>query len=95
MSRILRHWPQISLRAEDVGVEIDFVHIFGREAAVHIEIGTGQGGFLLAQAGTVDYAKAECEKLAEQLAAIARPAPARHNGATKVRISDDEEARDD
>ena len=51
MARILRDWPDVSLRAEDLAGEIDFVRIFGREAAVHIEIGSGKAGFLLAQAG--------------------------------------------
>ena len=50
MARILRHWPQVSLRAEDLSGEIDFVHVFGRSGAVHIEIGTGRGTFLLKEA---------------------------------------------
>jgi len=50
MARFLRHWPQVSLRTEDLSGEIDFVHVFGRSGTVHIEIGTGKGTFLLNEA---------------------------------------------
>ena len=50
MARILRDYPGISLKAEDLDGKIDFVRIFGRPGPVHIEIGSGKGTFLLSQA---------------------------------------------
>ncbi len=57
MARILKEYPSVVLREESLGVKsedldgkIDFVRIFGRAGAVHIEIGTGKGAFLLNQA---------------------------------------------
>jgi tRNA (guanine-N7-)-methyltransferase len=50
MARILRDYPGISLKAEDLDGKIDFVRIFGRPGPVHIEIGSGKGTFLLGQA---------------------------------------------
>lgn len=50
MARILKDYPNISLKEEDLDGKIDFVRIFGRSAPVHIEIGTGKGTFLLSQA---------------------------------------------
>ena len=50
MARILRDYPGISLKAEDLDGKIDFVRIFGRPGPVHMEIGSGKGTFLLAQA---------------------------------------------
>ena len=50
MRRILKDYPTISLKPEDFDGQIDFVHIFGRESPVHIEIGCGKGTFLLNQA---------------------------------------------
>ncbi len=50
MARILQDFPGISLKAEDMDGKIDFVRIFGRTGAVHIEIGSGKGTFLLGQA---------------------------------------------
>ena len=52
MARILRDYPGISLKAEDIDGKIDFVRIFGRPGSVHIEIGSGKGTFLLGQAAT-------------------------------------------
>jgi tRNA (guanine-N7-)-methyltransferase len=48
--RQLKEYPDIALRPEDVDGKIDFSNIFGRKAAVHIEIGTGKGTFLVNQA---------------------------------------------
>jgi tRNA (guanine-N7-)-methyltransferase len=48
--RQLKEYPDIALRPEDVDGKIDFSNIFGRNAAVHIEIGTGKGTFLVNQA---------------------------------------------
>jgi len=50
MVRILRDYPGISLKAEELDGKIDFVRIFGRPGPVHIEIGSGKGTFLLSQA---------------------------------------------
>ena len=50
MARILQDYQGISLKAEGLYGKIDFVRIFGRTGAVHIEIGSGKGTFLLGQA---------------------------------------------
>ena len=50
MARTIKDYPSVALRPEDLDGKIDFTRIFGRKAAVHIEIGTGKAGFLLAQA---------------------------------------------
>lgn len=57
MSRILKEYPSVTLRPEDLSWgfltedgKVDFVRIFGRAGPVHIEIGTGKGTFLLNQA---------------------------------------------
>ncbi len=50
MARILRDYPGVSLKIEDLNGKIDFARIFGRSGPVHIEIGTGKGTFLLNQA---------------------------------------------
>ncbi|MBN2138576.1 MAG: tRNA (guanosine(46)-N7)-methyltransferase TrmB [Sedimentisphaerales bacterium] len=51
MSRILKDYPSVSLKAEDLVGTLDFGDIFGREGPVHIEIGSGKGTFLVSQAG--------------------------------------------
>ena len=50
MARILKDYPDISLKTEDLGERVDFVRIFGRSGPVHIEIGSGKGTFLLNEA---------------------------------------------
>jgi tRNA (guanine-N7-)-methyltransferase len=50
MRRILKDYPHVSLKLEDLDGRIDFVCLFGRSAPVHIEIGIGRGTFLLNQA---------------------------------------------
>ena len=50
MARILKDYPSVSLRPEDLDGKIGFVRIFGRAGPVHIEIGTGKAAFLLNQA---------------------------------------------
>ncbi len=50
MARTLKDYASVALSPEDLDGKIDFSQIFGRKAAVHIEIGTGKAGFLLAQA---------------------------------------------
>lgn len=48
--RTLRDYPEISLEPENLEGKIDFVRLFGRSGPVHVEIGSGKGTFLLAQA---------------------------------------------
>lgn len=50
MARLLKNYPLVSLKAEELDNEIDFTRIFGRCAPVHIEIGSGKGTFLVNQA---------------------------------------------
>ena len=50
MARILKDYPLISLKPEDLDGQVDFCRIFGRSGSVHIEIGSGKGTFLLNQA---------------------------------------------
>lgn len=49
MARILRDYPAVSVRTENLDGKINFSRIFGRSGAVHIEIGSGKGVFLLNQ----------------------------------------------
>ena len=50
MSRILKDYPEISLKPEDFNGKVDFFRIFGRLGPIHIEVGSGKGTFLLHQA---------------------------------------------
>ncbi len=50
MARILKDYPNISLNPENLNRKIDFSSVFGRNAPVHIEIGSGKGTFILAEA---------------------------------------------
>ncbi|MBL7186227.1 MAG: tRNA (guanosine(46)-N7)-methyltransferase TrmB [Phycisphaerae bacterium] len=50
MARILKDYPGISLKPENLNGKIDFVRLFGRVGPVHIEIGAGKGTFLVSQA---------------------------------------------
>ncbi len=50
MARILKEYPSVALKPENLDGKIDFVWVFGRAGPVHIEIGTGKGTFLLNQA---------------------------------------------
>ena len=50
MARTLRDYPEISLKPENLDGKIDFVRLFGRPGAVHIEIGSGKGTFLVGEA---------------------------------------------
>ena len=50
MRRILKDYPDISLKPENLDGKIDFAQIFGRKRPVHIEVGTGKGTFLVNQA---------------------------------------------
>ena len=50
MTRILKDYPEISLKPENVDGKIDFTRLFGRVGPVHIEIGAGKGTFLVNQA---------------------------------------------
>jgi tRNA (guanine-N7-)-methyltransferase len=48
--RQLKEYSNVALRPEDVRGRIDFFNVFGRKDAVHIEIGSGRGTFLVNQA---------------------------------------------
>jgi tRNA (guanine-N7-)-methyltransferase len=50
MARTLRDYFSVALRLEDLDGNMDFVRIFGRTGAVHIDIGTGKAAFLLNEA---------------------------------------------
>ena len=50
VAKLLKDYPGISLRVEDINRPLDVSAVFGRSAPLHIEIGSGKGTFLLAQA---------------------------------------------
>ena len=50
MARILKEYPWVALKDEDLDGKIDFLRVFGRPGPVHIEIGSGKATFLLSQA---------------------------------------------
>jgi len=50
MRHPLRDYPQISIKPESLDGPIDFAALFSRDAAVHIEVGSGRGAFLLSEA---------------------------------------------
>ena len=48
--RVLKDYPEISLKPEDLDGKVDFSIVFGRIGPVHIEIGSGRGTFLVNEA---------------------------------------------
>lgn len=50
MAKILREYPSVALKPENLRARIDFVQVFGRAGPVHVEIGTGKATFLLNEA---------------------------------------------
>ena len=48
--RVVRDYEQVSVHLETVTAPLSFSALFGRDAAVHIEIGAGKGTFLLHEA---------------------------------------------
>ena len=50
MRHRLKDYPQVSVKPEGLDGKIDFVALFERDGAVHVEIGSGRGAFLLNQA---------------------------------------------
>jgi tRNA (guanine-N7-)-methyltransferase len=48
--RQLKEYDSVTLRPEDIDGKISFFDVFGRKNAVHIEIGSGRGTFLVNQA---------------------------------------------
>ncbi|MFA5424350.1 MAG: tRNA (guanosine(46)-N7)-methyltransferase TrmB [Phycisphaerae bacterium] len=50
MARRLNDYPEIIVQAGNLCEPVDFENIFGRAGAVHIEIGSGKGTFLISQA---------------------------------------------
>ena len=49
--RQLKEYDSVALRPEDIDSKISLFDVFGRKNAVHIEIGSGKGTFLVNQAG--------------------------------------------
>ena len=47
--RRLKEYPNVALKPEDIAGKINFSDIFGRKKAVHIEVGSGRGTFLVNQ----------------------------------------------
>ena len=50
MSKVLKDYPSVSLKPENLAGRLDFGDIFGRNCPVHVEVGSGKGTFLLNQA---------------------------------------------
>jgi tRNA (guanine-N7-)-methyltransferase len=50
MTRILKDYPSVALLPQELDGRIDFARLFGRDGAIHIEIGCGKGIFLLNEA---------------------------------------------
>ena len=50
MKRELREYADVALSVADGGDQLDFARLFGRAGPVHLEIGSGRGTFLVAQA---------------------------------------------
>lgn len=50
MKRTIKEYDTIVLRPEDLSGQLDFARIFGRQHAVHLEVGSGKGTFLVHQA---------------------------------------------
>ncbi len=48
--RKLKEYPEVSIEIDDFDSKLDFVQIFGRSAAVNVEIGCGKAVFLLNEA---------------------------------------------
>jgi tRNA (guanine-N7-)-methyltransferase len=48
--REIKEYENISIKAENLTEKIDFYEIFGRNAPVHVEIGSGKGTFILNEA---------------------------------------------
>lgn len=50
MRHPLKDYPEVSVKPQSLNGKIDFTALFGRNGAVHVEIGCGRGAFLLNQA---------------------------------------------
>ncbi len=50
MGRTLKEYDATVLKSEDLTSPMDFARVFGRPGAVHVEIGSGKGTFLVAEA---------------------------------------------
>ncbi len=50
MPRPLKHYPSIIIDSDTISDKVCFPDLFGREAPVHVEIGSGKGTFILNQA---------------------------------------------
>jgi tRNA (guanine-N7-)-methyltransferase len=52
MAKILKDYPSVALKPEDLNGKIYFARIFGRKNPIQIEVGSGKAAFLLNQAKT-------------------------------------------
>ena len=50
MGRTLKEYDTTVLKSEDLTCPMDFDRVFGRQADIHVEIGSGKGTFLVAEA---------------------------------------------
>ncbi len=50
MAGRLKDYPEVTLDSENLAEPVSFPDVFGRSGAVHIEIGSGKGAFLVSQA---------------------------------------------
>ena len=50
MPRPLEHYPSVAVEPDAISDKLCFSDLFGREAPVHIEIGSGKGTFIVNQA---------------------------------------------
>jgi tRNA (guanine-N7-)-methyltransferase len=49
MPRLLKHYPSVIIDPETISDKLCFSDLFGREAPVHVEIGSGKGTFIVNQ----------------------------------------------
>lgn len=50
MTRILKEYPDLILKEEDIDGKVDFNALFGRSCEIHVEVGSGGGNFIVNQA---------------------------------------------
>jgi tRNA (guanine-N7-)-methyltransferase len=50
IERLIKDYPHISVKAENIDGKLDFKALFGRSAPVEMEVGSGKGTFLLEEA---------------------------------------------
>lgn len=75
MGRTLKEYDTTVLKSEDLTATVDFDRVFGRPGAVHVEIGSGKGTFLVAEAKAhpetnflgIEWASKYCRYAADRL----------------------------